>query len=118
MGSSFRPMLSSLFEGVREDVCCFLRSEQFSERLSTQEAGCLASQLWAQMSGASWGHRAGPQQTHKKHLPGSLEAAGPPARREAEGNLEDACGPASPCLPSQAFPEFPQGASFPGTGVP
>lgn len=32
-------------EGESEDMYFFLRSEQSSGRLSTQEAGCLASQL-------------------------------------------------------------------------
>lgn len=36
-------------EGESEDVCFFLRSEQSSGRLSTQEAGCLTSQLWVQL---------------------------------------------------------------------
>lgn len=61
-----------VLEGVREDVCCFLRSEQSSERLSTQEAGCLASQLWAQMSGASWGQTELDPSRHTRST--SLEA--------------------------------------------
>lgn len=83
----------------------------------------IAGQLWVWLSGASWGQaELDPSRCRRST---SLEARARTQRQQGllpgerlKGTGEDACGPASPCLPSQAFPELPQGTSLSGPGKP